>query len=279
MPADAHAPPGWPGTPARPTRPASPSVPPARVTPCARAAAAALRKCSTGRPTAPREARRVAPHHDGRHGLALQPLCRAGAAAPPAGPPTGRIPGITAAPGMAAGQRTGERWQRRPAAATRRPGPQRAAHRCRWPGRCSSASWRCWPSAPSTRCWWRAHSATDLAALAVGAAAYITVFIGLMGVVLALSPIVGQLFGAGQPAPKPAARCTRRCGWPLALALVGSSLLAFPYAFPGPVASASPAVAEKVRGYLLALGLFAAGLAAVHRSTAASTWRSPGPRR
>jgi len=35
--------------------------------------------------------------------------------------------------------------------------------------------------------------ATDLAALAVGAAAYITVFIGFMGVLLALSPIVGQL--------------------------------------------------------------------------------------
>ncbi|MBE0546967.1 MAG: MATE family efflux transporter, partial [Rubrivivax sp.] len=34
-------------------------------------------------------------------------------------------------------------------------------------------------------------SAADLAALAVGAAAYITIFIGFMGVVLALSPIVG----------------------------------------------------------------------------------------
>ena len=40
------------------------------------------------------------------------------------------------------------------------------------------------------------YSATDLAALAVGAAAYITVFIGLMGVVLAVAPIVGQLYGA-----------------------------------------------------------------------------------
>ena len=32
------------------------------------------------------------------------------------------------------------------------------------------------------------HSAIDLAALAVGGGAYITVFIGLMGVVLALGP-------------------------------------------------------------------------------------------
>ena len=37
------------------------------------------------------------------------------------------------------------------------------------------------------------YSAIDLAALAVGSAAYITVFIGLMGVVLAVGPIVGQL--------------------------------------------------------------------------------------
>ena len=41
-------------------------------------------------------------------------------------------------------------------------------------------------------------SAIDLAALAVGMAVYISVFIGLMGVVLAVSPIVGRLFGAGQ---------------------------------------------------------------------------------
>jgi hypothetical protein len=42
------------------------------------------------------------------------------------------------------------------------------------------------------------YSAQDLAALAVGAAAYVTVFIGFMGVVLAISPIVGQLQGAGR---------------------------------------------------------------------------------
>ena len=40
------------------------------------------------------------------------------------------------------------------------------------------------------------HSANDLAAFAVGSAAYITVFIGLMGVVLAIGPIVGQLYTA-----------------------------------------------------------------------------------
>ena len=94
-------------------------------------------------------------------------------------------------------------------------------------------------------------SAIDLAALAVGAAAYITVFIGLMGVVLALSPIVGQLFGAGQR-PE-AGRQVHQAFWvAAALALVGSSLLIFPYPFLA-LSGASPAVAEKVRGYLLAL--------------------------
>ena len=43
-------------------------------------------------------------------------------------------------------------------------------------------------------------SAVDLAALAVGGTIYITVFIGLMGVVMALAPIVGQLHGAGRNA-------------------------------------------------------------------------------
>ena len=42
------------------------------------------------------------------------------------------------------------------------------------------------------------HSPADLAAFAVGAAAYVTVFVGFMGIVLAVSPIVGQLFGAGR---------------------------------------------------------------------------------
>jgi MATE family multidrug resistance protein len=41
-------------------------------------------------------------------------------------------------------------------------------------------------------------SAHDLAALAVGSAAYITVFVGLQGIVQAVSPMVGQLYGAGR---------------------------------------------------------------------------------
>lgn len=94
-------------------------------------------------------------------------------------------------------------------------------------------------------------SATDLAALAVGAAAYITVFIGFMGVLVALSPIVGQLHGAGRKAD--AGRQVHQAVWVAAgLSLLGSALLAFPAPFLA-LAQAGPEVAGKVRGYLLAL--------------------------
>ena len=96
-------------------------------------------------------------------------------------------------------------------------------------------------------------SAADLAALAVGSAAYITVFIGLMGVLLALSPIVGQLHGAQRPAD--AGRQLHQALWiAIALAVVGCALLAFPYPFLA-LSRAGPEVADKVRGYLLALAV------------------------
>ena len=95
------------------------------------------------------------------------------------------------------------------------------------------------------------HSALDLAALAIGGATYISVFIGLMGMIAALSPIVGQLYGAGR---------LRECGlalhqamWlALAAAAAGCLLLVFPQPFLV-FARASPEVAVKVRGYLLGL--------------------------
>ncbi len=94
-------------------------------------------------------------------------------------------------------------------------------------------------------------SATDLAALAVGSAAYITIFIGLMGMVLAVSPIVGQLYGAGRS--EEAGRQVHQALWvALGLALLGSTLLAFPQPFLS-LAHATPEVAVKVRGYLRAL--------------------------
>jgi MATE family multidrug resistance protein len=95
------------------------------------------------------------------------------------------------------------------------------------------------------------HSPTDLAALAVGGATYITVFIGLMGMVMAVGPIVGQLFGAKRL--HEAGHQVWQALWvALALALLGSVLLMLPGPFLA-LAQVSPAVAEKVRGFLLGL--------------------------
>ncbi len=95
------------------------------------------------------------------------------------------------------------------------------------------------------------HSATDLAALAVGSAAFVTVFIGLMGVVLAVGPIVGQLYGARRFAE--AGHQLHQAIWLAAgLALLGSLVLAFPAPFLA-LSKATPEVASKIRGYLLAL--------------------------
>jgi multidrug resistance protein, MATE family len=94
-------------------------------------------------------------------------------------------------------------------------------------------------------------SATDLAALAVGAAAYITVFIGLMGVVLAVGPIVGQLYGAKRF--EAAGEQLHQALWlALGLSLLGSTLLVFPQPFIA-LSRAEPEVAQRLRGYLLAL--------------------------
>ena len=95
------------------------------------------------------------------------------------------------------------------------------------------------------------YSAADLAALAVGGAAYITVFIGLMGVVLALGPVVGQLYGAKRF--EAAGEQLHQAVWlAFGLTLIGSTVLVFPYPFLA-LSQATPEVAEKIRGYLLGL--------------------------
>ena len=109
------------------------------------------------------------------------------------------------------------------------------------------------------------HAALDLAALAVGGAAYITVFIGLMGVVLALGPIVGRLQGAGRTAEAGAA--LHQAVWlALSLSVLGSTLLMFPEPFVA-LADAAPEVEQRMRGYLgaLALALPASLLFAAYR--------------
>ena len=95
------------------------------------------------------------------------------------------------------------------------------------------------------------YSALDLAALAVGSAAYITVFISAMGAVLAVGPIAGQLFGAGRLSES--GRQLHQAIWlALLLSLVGCTMLLFPQPFMS-LARAEPAVEAKVRAYMGAL--------------------------
>lgn len=94
-------------------------------------------------------------------------------------------------------------------------------------------------------------SAIDLAALAIGAAAYISTFVGLMGVVLAIGPIAGQLYGAGKLGES--GHETRQAMWlALGLSALGCAVLLLPGPFLD-LAQAQGAVAAKVRAYLQGL--------------------------
>ncbi|MFT0532832.1 MATE family efflux transporter [Castellaniella hirudinis] len=96
--------------------------------------------------------------------------------------------------------------------------------------------------------------AIDLQAMSLGASIYITVFVGLMGVIHALIPIVAQHFGARQPAL--AGHAWGQGIW-LALALsgVGAASLLFPDFWLALSGDIQPAVRERVAGYLAALAL------------------------
>lgn len=109
------------------------------------------------------------------------------------------------------------------------------------------------------------YSANDLAALAVGAAVYMTVFVGLMGVVLAVMPLAGQHFGAGRL--REAGDELHQAAWAaLGLSVIGLAIMLLPEPFLW-VARASPEVEGKVRSYLQALapGLPAALLFTAYR--------------
>ncbi|MFZ2652431.1 MAG: MATE family efflux transporter [Burkholderiaceae bacterium] len=94
-------------------------------------------------------------------------------------------------------------------------------------------------------------SALDLAALAIGSAVYVTVFIGLMGLVLAVAPIAGQLFGAGKHL-EAGAQLHQAMWLALGASVLGCTLLLFPQVFLN-LSQASIEVAAKVRAYLAAL--------------------------
>jgi multidrug resistance protein, MATE family len=97
------------------------------------------------------------------------------------------------------------------------------------------------------------YSAADLAALAIGASVYISVFVSLNGTLQALSPIIGQLFGARRYAEIGAQ--LRQGAWlALFLTLAGCIVLLYPAPLLD-LAQASPAMREKVERYLLILTL------------------------
>lgn len=96
-------------------------------------------------------------------------------------------------------------------------------------------------------------SQADLGALAVGGAAYVTVMIGLMGMLLAVSPVTGQLFGAGRL--RAAGDELHQGIWlALGLSVLGGVLLLFPEPFLW-LSRTPEDVAQGVRGYLLGLAV------------------------
>jgi MATE family multidrug resistance protein len=94
-------------------------------------------------------------------------------------------------------------------------------------------------------------SALDLAAVGVGTAIYITVFMTAMGVLLAMTPTVAQHYGAGRYAE--IGEDVRQSAWlALVLAAMGIVLLRNPEPFLA-LAQLTPAMETKVRAYLNAL--------------------------
>ena len=92
------------------------------------------------------------------------------------------------------------------------------------------------------------YSAVDLAAVGIGASVYFSVFIGLMGVVQALSPIAAQLYGGKRY--ERIGEETRQTAWlALGLAVLGVLLLAFPEPLLQAL-GAPPEVEARTRAYL-----------------------------
>lgn len=92
------------------------------------------------------------------------------------------------------------------------------------------------------------HDSADLAALSIGAALYVSVYIGLTGVVQALIPVVGHHHGAGDPAG--VRRSFQQGVWlALFIALPGMAVLLFPQPLLA-LARADAVVAAAAEAYL-----------------------------
>jgi MATE family multidrug resistance protein len=96
-------------------------------------------------------------------------------------------------------------------------------------------------------------SAADLAAMAVGSAIYSSIYVGLMGVVMALNPIVANRIGANDlPA---AGRSFVDCVWmALMLSVIGGVAIGYPNLWVG-LSHVTPEVGLKISGYLRGLVL------------------------
>lgn len=95
------------------------------------------------------------------------------------------------------------------------------------------------------------YSARALAVVGLGTSIYFSIFVSLMGVLLALSPTISQHFGAGRHAD--ITRDVRQGGWlAFLVAVPGVALLAWPEPFIA-LAGMAPEVAVEVRAYLHAL--------------------------
>lgn len=91
-------------------------------------------------------------------------------------------------------------------------------------------------------------SAADLAAIGLGGSIYVTVYISLMGVLQALSPVAGQLYGAQKHSE--IGEEVRQAIWlGLVLAAIGMLLLWFPAPLLR-LADATPELTEKATAYL-----------------------------
>ena len=95
--------------------------------------------------------------------------------------------------------------------------------------------------------------AADLAAVGIGASIYVSVFVTLMGVLIALTPVVAQLYGAGRHAE--IGEEVRQSVWLGALlALAASAVIWFPEPFLA-LTRAAPEVEAGIRTYLRAIAV------------------------
>lgn len=117
------------------------------------------------------------------------------------------------------------------------------------------------------------YSALDLAALGLGSSIYISVYIGLTGILTALQPVAAQLFGARKDAE--IGLEVRQAFWlALVLTAIGVAILYFP----GPLldlARAPEALRERTIGYLrlLSFGLPASLVFRIYSSLANAVGR------